>query len=231
MNAQPDKGKEKEQEPPRWRAERPYLFAYDVADPGRLRRVHACLQRWRVDGQYSVHETWLRPAAMQQLAVELVDLVDRKADRLLVTRLQLQGGHPVRQLAGRRFTAVHGLPPRRSAAGAGKGRDLLHLLAYDIREPLRLRRVHRASQRGAIALQKSVFLHRGSRTDLDGLLERVLEEVHRTEDDVRLYAFSRLGDLWFLSGEKPPLAEWTEPPRVDGWSWLKQLFLGPPGGA
>jgi len=46
---------------------------------------------------------------MQQLAVELLDLVDHRADRLLVTRLELQGGHPVRQLAGRAFAALHTL--------------------------------------------------------------------------------------------------------------------------
>lgn len=43
----------------------PYVFAYDICCDRRRRRVLKCLKQWRVDGQYSIHES-LRNQLVQQ---------------------------------------------------------------------------------------------------------------------------------------------------------------------
>lgn len=209
---------------PKARPEKPYLFAYDVAHPKRLRQVLRCLQRWRVDGQYSVHETWLRPVQMRELVAELLLLVDRQQDRLFVARLRLHGGHPVRQLTGTTFKGLQGQPIPRSGKGSHQRHDGLHLIAYDVRDPKRLHQVHRLTQKQTITLQKSVFLHRGSHKVLEQLLQEIRQIAHRKHDDIRVYGLTRLDDLWFLSGDKPPLANWADAPHAHFWQRLLQWF-------
>lgn len=198
------------------RAVRPYLFSYDVSRPANARQVRRCLKRWRIDGQYSVHETFMSPPEAEDLAAELLDYLDPATDRLLLTRLSQRGGAPVFVLSRREPRApLLGGPeaawPTRFAAG-------WYLLAYDICDDKRLRQVHRVSVRVCVFLQKSVCLYHGAGRYLAELLEELGEVIWPGDDDVRVYALNGAADLWFLCGPVPPLAD------VGGGDGLGQCF-------
>jgi CRISPR/Cas system-associated endoribonuclease Cas2 len=199
----------------------PYLFAYDIPCNRRRRRVLRCLRRWRVDGQLSVHETWLRPVQARELAAELLDLVDREADKLLACRLDRRGGGPVYRLFG---PSPHS--PLAGPAGAQPLPSRLHdgwyLLAYDIADERRLTRVQRATRRRSLFLQRSVYLFQGAGRELGELLDEVADLMHRRKDDLRVYALAGPADLWFLSGEVPPLPALQ---RIEeGRHWWRRLL-------
>ena len=62
-----------------------------------------------------------------------------------------------------------------------------YIICYDIKQPKRLGRIHRALKKCATALQYSVFLFTGSPQQLRHCLD-VLEEMMDTrEDDIRVY--------------------------------------------
>lgn len=67
----------------------------------------------------------------------------------------------------------------------------LYLIAYDIREPTRLRHVARCLQAVAIRVQYSIFLFPGTRKDLAEVLEELEAIIEPTADDVRAYALDR----------------------------------------
>lgn len=189
--------------PPR-RSEQPFLFAYDISQPKRARAVLKCLRCWRADGQLSVHEAWLAPALAETLAVEVLGLIDPATDRLLLGRLSQRGGTPILGLSRTDGgPTLLGQPrgdwPVRLTSG-------WYLLAYDIRDEQRLRRVHQASARVCQFLQRSVYLYHGGGGALARLLAEIGQFIRRGEDDVRLYALNGPADLWFLCGPVPPLA-------------------------
>ena len=61
------------------------------------------------------------------------------------------------------------------------------LIAYDIRSPRRLKRVHQYLSGEAIAVQYSVFVTRCTNQRLGVIRSRLDELIHRKEDDVRIY--------------------------------------------
>lgn len=63
----------------------------------------------------------------------------------------------------------------------------LHLLAYDIADPARLQRVHRAVRQVGLALQYSVFLVAARAGELDSLLRELRGLILDAEDDIRVY--------------------------------------------
>lgn len=182
-----------------------YLFAYDITDPKRSHKVRRCLQRWRVDGQYSVHETLLLPFQAQELATELVELMDRQLDRLLVARLSRRGNGPVYILSQSPLRPQ--LVSENPAQPLPKElHDGWYLLAYDIREPQRLQKVQKETAVHCTFAQKSVYLYHGSGAGLLELMESLHGLIEKHNDDVRLYALNNSHDLWFPSGVTPPLA-------------------------
>lgn len=62
-----------------------------------------------------------------------------------------------------------------------------YLLAYDIADPRRLVRVHRASAGWGIRIQYSVFLVPHSREGIESFLGELRGLIDEGEDDVRLY--------------------------------------------
>jgi CRISPR-associated protein Cas2 len=196
---------------PSRRAEQPYLFAYDISEPKRARQVLKCLREWRVDGQLSVHETWLAPSLAETLAIEVLDLIDPATDRLLLGRLSRRGGAPVVTLSRAESSPLPlGQPPGDRPVRWSGG---WYLLAYDIRDERRLRRVQRVSARDCLGLQRSVYLYSGGGGRLARLLAELAELAVPGEDDLRLYALNGPADLWLLSGPAPPVAEWGGTPR------------------
>lgn len=64
-----------------------YLIAYDVPCPRRRARVLRAVKAHGVDGQKSAHECALTRRAYRDLRRSLDRVMDRRADRLLVLRL------------------------------------------------------------------------------------------------------------------------------------------------
>lgn len=202
--------------------EQPYLFAYDITTDECRREVSKCLQRWRVDGQYSVHETWMRPPQMHNLCVELTALVNRQQDSLIVCHLSQHRANPVYQ------ASIHGdnLPlqgkPPSPAAPAHFGTGW-YLVCYDVREAGRLQRIQKITAKHTLFIQRSVYLYRGQA--LIGLLEQ-LKAILQEEDDLRIYSIGGAQDMWFLSGPLPPLPGFQSPkPSADKTSAWHKLIL------
>lgn len=185
--------------------EHAYLFAYDISGPKRARLIRRCLQRWRLDGQLSLHEIRLPPWQLQELAVELLELADNKEDKLLVARLSRRGYGPVLTLgAGLGRAPVTGLAV--STPCLPTLADGWHLIAYDITDPRRLQRFQRQAARVAAQLQRSVYLFHGRGAVLQRALAALMDHFHPKTDDLRLYPLAGPDHLWSLCGLLPPLA-------------------------
>lgn len=186
-----------------------FVFSYDISSEPAARAVRRVLRRWRLDGQLSVHEAILTPPQAEALGLELAELVDPDTDSLIVFRLSRRGQGPVMLLSSAQPPAFARLPagvPRLPADG-------VFVLAYDVRDPQRLRQVHRATSRHGVFLQRSVYFFSGSGSDLKSLLERVKPLLRAGEDDCRVYSLSGADDLWFFQGTPPPVAGY--PPQSD----------------
>jgi len=184
----------------------PYVFAYDICCDRRRRKVFKCLKQWRVDGQYSIHETWLRQFQMRDLSVELIELIDRKKDSFLVCRLDQRKSAPVYQMMVNPpvKVPVSGKPRPVAVPEHLRGGD--YLVCYDIRESRRLQRIQRLTAKCTSYLQRSVYLYRGNGKGLLDLLELVRKEM-AGDDDLRIYNLSHVRDMWFLSEEKSVVEE------------------------
>ena len=77
-----------------------------------------------------------------------------------------------------------------------------YLVAYDIACPRRLAKIHRLLKRKGIAIQKSVFLVRGTEQDIDTFFDLLTTVIVRREDDLRAYPIRDPSDLW-TSGPNP----------------------------
>lgn len=104
-----------------------------------------------------------------------------------------------------------------------------HLIAYDIRNPRRLRRVQYRIAKRAIAVQQSVYLFQGDADALDGLLDLLARYMDRHVDDLRAYPIEHPDALW-MHGQRPPaelvIAHRPERSRPRGGpiAWLRSLF-------
>lgn len=111
-----------------------------------------------------------------------------------------------------------------------------YLLAYDIRDPRRLQRVHYYLRKRALAAQQSVFFVHATETELKEMLDGVAQRIHRHSDDVRAYPISHPAEVW-LAGQSPvagPLLQAPEtginqkkPPTVERrglWGLVTRLW-------
>ena len=71
-----------------------------------------------------------------------------------------------------------------------------YLLAYDIRKPKRLRKLHYFLSKHALAMQNSVFLFEAEPDALNNILDGVEKCSHSMEDDVRLYPLLNPNQIW-----------------------------------
>ncbi len=79
------------------------------------------------------------------------------------------------------------------------------IIAYDIRCPRRLSRLHRFIKREAVPVQYSIYLYEGSAGDLGGLLMNLRGYIDDDEDDVRAYPIPRNPEIHHLGiGSLPP---------------------------
>jgi CRISPR-associated protein Cas2 len=70
------------------------------------------------------------------------------------------------------------------------------LVAYDIRDPRRLRRVHRALRKEGLATQYSLFTIVAKDKDLDRLLATLALLIDHARDDVRAYEIPACAQIW-----------------------------------
>ena len=74
----------------------PYLAAYDIASPRRLRSALRVLKGYAAGRQKSVFECFLTPAEVQQLLDEIGEIIEERKDRFFLIRLQ--PGQPIHTL-------------------------------------------------------------------------------------------------------------------------------------
>lgn len=97
-----------------------------------------------------------------------------------------------------------------------------YLVAYDIRHPRRLQKVHKQlKKQGGLPLQKSVFAWLGGNNRRDRLIRALEKRIHSEEDDIRLYPIASLEaiDMWGNTGQAL-LHE--DPPAATAWQRLKR---------
>ncbi len=68
-----------------------------------------------------------------------------------------------------------------------------YIIGYDITNPKRLGRIHRALKNHAVPLQYSLFLLEGSQTDFHRCLDDILPLLDRKSDDLRCYPLPKRG--------------------------------------
>ncbi len=182
----------------------PFVFSYDISGDRTARSVRRCLRRWRLDGQLSVHEVVMTPPEAEALGAELIELLDPETDHLILLRLSRRGNGPVMTLA----TIEPALPlaVRHQSALPAILHDGSYVVAYDVTNPKRLRRVHRVTSRNGIFLQRSVYFFVGQGSDLMRVLQQTSQLLMPEADDFRVYALGSTADLWFLCGRVPPLS-------------------------
>lgn len=78
------------------------------------------------------------------------------------------------------------------------------LIAYDIRDPRRLNRVHRLLAKAAIPVQYSVFAAAGSRRAMQDLAARLEQEIDVRVDDVRFYPVPQPAEVYTIGATMLP---------------------------
>jgi CRISPR-associated endonuclease Cas2 len=87
-----------------------------------------------------------------------------------------------------------------------------YLLAYDIRAPHRLRRVHHYLRKRGLATQQSVFFLHASETELTAALDDLAALMNGREDDLRAYPIHHPAQVW-LSGQSVVAGPLLQPPE------------------
>lgn len=104
-----------------------------------------------------------------------------------------------------------------------------YLIAYDVREPRRLRRVHAYLRKRALAMQRSVFIIQTDSAGLTALEAGLRELVDARADDLRRYPIPSPATLWLAGRQGERLAGLhdgaTPAPRARRLGrWLKDLL-------
>lgn len=81
-----------------------------------------------------------------------------------------------------------------------------YLLAYDVRDPKRLSRLHYALKKKALPMQESVFLVHADAAKLKAILAIVKDRTHTREDDVRIYPLRHPNDMWMAGCQQATMS-------------------------
>lgn len=84
------------------------------------------------------------------------------------------------------------------------GESKTWFVCYDIREPRRLRRVHRVLRRRGATVQYSAFTVVADDAGIAELLQRLRAEIAAHADDVRAYHLPARCKLWTLGTQNLP---------------------------
>jgi len=85
------------------------------------------------------------------------------------------------------------------------------LVAYDIREPRRLRRVHRRIREEGATVQYSAFCVRANDHQISALLQAVAKLIDERVDDVRAYHLPERCAVWTLGRQALPAGILLQP--------------------
>ena len=85
------------------------------------------------------------------------------------------------------------------------------LIAYDIREPRRLNRLHRFIVQHAVMVQYSVYLFEGHGGELSRLLSGIRKLIDQRVDDVRVYPVPDRPEIHTLGRGTLPAETWLVP--------------------
>lgn len=77
-------------------------------------------------------------------------------------------------------------------------RSSWYLVAYDIADATRLRRVHAQLRRTGLPAQHSVFFVQRSERGIKQLVSELDQLLHSREDDLRAYPIRHPGEVWFV---------------------------------
>ena len=102
------------------------------------------------------------------------------------------------------------------------------LVAYDIRDPKRLRSVHRTLRKQGIATQYSLFTLLADDAGLEALFAHLESLIDPRRDDVRAYAIPARAHVWSLG--RPALPQGIELTGAQTAAHLLDL-LGAPASA
>jgi len=81
-----------------------------------------------------------------------------------------------------------------------KGKAAAHLVCYDIRDPVRLNRVHRLVSRWAVMIQYSVYYFHGDDEKVQALCSALRTLIDEKQDDVRIYPLGAQ-PKWHMMGK------------------------------
>ena len=86
-----------------------------------------------------------------------------------------------------------------------------YIICYDIANPRRLARIHRALKKQALAVQYSVFLFSGTEVQLQRCLAQLQALMDERYDDIRAYPLPQRGLRLVLGASVLPdgLADWN----------------------
>lgn len=104
-------------------------------------------------------------------------------------------------------------------AGVDTNSGDIWFVAYDIREPRRLRRVHRRVRRDGVALQYSGFAVQANEARLTTLLDHLKTIIHEGVDDLRAYHLPARCQVWRLGRQA-----WPDGVTLTGGDALTQLL-------
>jgi CRISPR-associated protein Cas2 len=79
------------------------------------------------------------------------------------------------------------------------------LVCYDIRDPRRLRKIHRCCKQWGMPLQRSVFACALKARDLDAMIEELRSLMDEDVDDIRLYPIEDLANAILQGTSRLPL--------------------------
>lgn len=100
-----------------------------------------------------------------------------------------------------------------------------YVLAYDIREPKRLKKLHYYLKKQALPLQRSIFIVHCDTHQLADILQQVRERAHLREDDIRLYPINSPQSIW-AAGQQAEQLHSLYPTKKASQTinnhWLKQ---------
>jgi len=81
-------------------------------------------------------------------------------------------------------------------------RPCWYMIAYDIADDKRLKRVHRKLKKEAMAVQKSVFFIKGTERDINFLMDKVALSMNLDEDNLKAYPILEPDKVW-TNGTNP----------------------------
>ncbi|RMD71276.1 MAG: CRISPR-associated endonuclease Cas2 [Gammaproteobacteria bacterium] len=101
-----------------------------------------------------------------------------------------------------------------------KHKENWYLVAYDIRDPRRMQRVHRFLKRHALPVQESVFFFQGTEGAIRRLMDEAARMLNLREDDLRAWPVAGPGEAWMYG--KGMMGERLQAPGRRGW--IKRLW-------